>query len=93
MSSHSDLVFLGAAGQSKLVKQRVISPVDLVQAYLARIERYDSVLRAYITVCAEHALAEARQAERDIAAGSYRGPLHGIVFGVKDQLCTRGIPI
>lgn len=91
MPSYSDLVFLSAAAQAKLVRQRAISPVDLVQACLARIERYDPVLRAYITVCAEQALAEARQAEREIAAGTYRGPLHGIPFGVKDQLCTRGI--
>ena len=91
MPSYSDLVFLSAAAQAKLVRQRAISPVDLVQACLARIERYDPVLRAYITVCAEQALAEARQAEGEIAAGTYRGPLHGIPFGVKDQLCTRGI--
>ena len=46
------------------------------------------MLRAYITVCAERALAAAREAEREIAAGDYRGPLHGLPFGVKDQLCT-----
>lgn len=91
MSSYRDLAFLSAAGQAKLLRQREISPVDLVELYLARIERYDPVLRAYITVCSERALTEARQAERDIAAGNCRGPLHGIPFGVKDQLCTRGI--
>ncbi|MBI4206626.1 MAG: Asp-tRNA(Asn)/Glu-tRNA(Gln) amidotransferase GatCAB subunit A, partial [Betaproteobacteria bacterium] len=91
MSSYSDLVFLSAARQAKLIRQRAISPCDLVQACLDRIERYDPVLRAYITVCAEPALAAARQAEREIAAGDDRGPLHGVPFGVKDQLCTRGI--
>ena len=91
MPSYSDLVFLSAARQAKLIRQRAISPRDLVQAYLDRIERYDSVLRAYITVCAEPALAAARHAERQIAAGEDRGPLHGIPFGVKDQLCSRGI--
>ena len=58
---------------------------------LARIERFNPVLRAYITVCADAALEAAREAERDIAAGRYRGPLHGLPFGVKDQVCTRGV--
>lgn len=87
----TDLIFLSAAEQAPLIRSRSISPRELVTAYLGRIERYDPVLRAYITVCAEQALADAAQAEREIAAGSYRGPLHGIPFGVKDQLCTRGI--
>ena len=87
----NDLVFLSVARQAELIRSRAVSPRELVAAYLARIERYDGVLRAYITVCAEQAMTEAVQAERDIAAGNYRGPLHGIPFGVKDQLCTRGI--
>lgn len=87
----NELHYLGAAEQAKLIRERQISPVDLVRACLARIERYDSKLRAYITVCAEQALSEAKVAERDIAAGRYRGPLHGLPFGVKDQLCTKGI--
>lgn len=91
MSRYSDLAFLSAATQAKLIRQRAVSPLELVQAYLERIERYDSVLRAYITVCADAALAAARDAEREIAAGHDRGPLHGIPFGVKDQLCSRGI--
>lgn len=87
----TDLIFLSIARQAELIRSRAVSPRELVAAYLARIERYDGVLRAYITVCAEQAMAEAAQADRDIAAGNYRGPLHGIPFGVKDQLCTRGI--
>jgi aspartyl-tRNA(Asn)/glutamyl-tRNA(Gln) amidotransferase subunit A len=87
----ADLHYLSAAEQAKLVRNRALSPVDLVRAYLERIERYDSKLRAYITVCAEQALAEAKKAEAEIGAGHYRGPLHGLAFGVKDQLCTKDI--
>ena len=91
MSGNEDLVYLSAAEQGRLIRARKLSPVDLVRASLDRIERYDGVLRAYITVLSERALAQARDAEREIAAGNYRGPLHGIPFGVKDQLCTKGI--
>ncbi|MEK6594448.1 MAG: amidase, partial [Pseudomonadota bacterium] len=91
MSSYHDLAFLSAAEQGGLIRTRRISPVDLVKACLERIERHDSILRAYITVCAGQALAQAAQAEREIGGGNYRGPLHGIPFGVKDQLCTRGV--
>jgi len=91
MPGNEELVFLSAAEQGRLMRDRKLSPVELVRGYLERIERYDGILRAYITVCGERALAKAKQAEREIAAGSYRGPLHGIPFGVKDQLCTKGI--
>lgn len=91
MTAAEDFVFLSAAEQGRLIRARSLSPVELVRACLARIERHDGMLRAYITVCAEQALERAREAEREIMAGNYRGPLHGIPFGVKDQLCTRGI--
>jgi aspartyl-tRNA(Asn)/glutamyl-tRNA(Gln) amidotransferase subunit A len=91
MMADTDLAFRSVARQAQLIRERAISPRELVALYLQRIERYDPVLRAYITVCAEQALADAAQAEREIAAGGCRGPLHGIPFGVKDQLCTRGI--
>lgn len=91
MSASSELALLGAAEQSRLIAARQLSPVELVRACLERIERYDGVLRAYITVRAEAALEEARRAEQDIMAGRYRGPLHGLPYGVKDQLYTRGI--
>ena len=85
------LSLLGACEQARLIGKRAISPVELVQAALARIERYDGRLRAYITVCAEQALADARAAEAEIAAGRYRGPLHGLPFGVKDQIHAAGV--
>lgn len=91
MSSYNDLSFLSAAEQGRLIRQRALSPVDLMRNCLDRIERYDSVLRAYITVCAERALAAARRAESEISAGNYRGPLHGIPFGVKDQFYSKGV--
>jgi Asp-tRNAAsn/Glu-tRNAGln amidotransferase A subunit and related amidases len=90
-TSSNDLVFLTAAEQGRLIRGGKLSPVELVQACLARIERWNPVLRAYITVCADSALAAARAAERDIAAGRWRGPLHGLPFGVKDQLNTKGV--
>src|SRR5688572_23097528 len=86
-----DLHYLSACEQGELIRTRKLSPVDLVRASLERIERYDGALRAYITVCREQAMAAARHAEQDIAGGDYRGPLHGLPFGVKDQLATRGV--
>ena len=91
MSTSDELVYLSAAQQGRLLRERKLSPVELIRACIERIERYNGVLRSYITVCAEQALAAARLAERDIGAGNCRGPLHGIPYGVKDQLCTRGI--
>ena len=86
-----DITLLGAAHQSRLIARRELSPVELVRACLQRIERYDTKLRAYITICAEEAMAAARQAEQEIAGGRYRGPLHGLPFGVKDQLHAAGV--
>lgn len=86
-----DIPLLGATHQARLIARRELSPVDLVRACLERIERYDAKLRAFITVRGEEALAEARRAEAEIAAGKYRGPLHGLPFAVKDQLHAAGV--
>lgn len=91
MTAAKDPVYLSAAEQGRLIRARKLSPVELIRACLARIERFDGLLRAYITVCADQAVEQARTAEREVMAGNYRGPLHGIPFGVKDQLCTRGV--
>lgn len=85
------LAELSATEQSRLIERKSISPVELVRACLERIERWNPLLRAYITVCADSALAAARAAEREITAGRRLGPLHGLPFGVKDQLNTAGI--
>ena len=75
----NDLHFLSAREQGDLIRSRELSPVELVAARcLERIERYDGALRAYITVCADDALAQAKQAEKDIGSGRYLGPLHGL---------------
>jgi len=87
----AELPYLSLTEASALVKARRLSPVELTQAILDRIDRLDARVGAFITVMREQALAAARQAERDIARGMYRGPLHGIPFGVKDTHYTRGI--
>jgi len=85
------IAYMSVAEQASLIASGKLSPVDLVQLYLDRIEKYDDILHSWITVCGDQALTEARQAEADIAAGKYRGPLHGIPFGVKDQIKTQGV--
>ena len=90
-SSSADPAYLSAVEQGRLIRDRKLSPVELMQACLTRIERWNPVLCAYITICAESAMAEARVAEREIAAGRWRGLLHGLPFGVKDQFNTKGI--
>jgi aspartyl-tRNA(Asn)/glutamyl-tRNA(Gln) amidotransferase subunit A len=86
-----DITLLGVTQQARLIERRELSPVELVRACLDRIARYDDKLRAFITVRADEALAEAREAEREIVAGKHRGPLHGLPFGVKDQLHAAGV--
>lgn len=76
---------------ARLLRTRKLSPVELVAAYLARIETYQPQLDAFITVTAELARRQARRAEREIAAGDYRGPMHGIPIGLKDIYDTKGI--
>ncbi len=73
------------------IRARRLSPVDLVREYLDRIARLNPQLKAYLTVTADHALAQARTAEAEIARGRYRGPLHGIPYAVKDLIATKGI--
>ncbi|MDQ3541901.1 MAG: amidase [Chloroflexota bacterium] len=89
--STDDLVYLTAAEQSRRIRSHELSPVELTQAYLDRIERWNPVLNAYITVTGERALAAARRMEAEVIAGHDRGPLHGIPYGVKDQMYTAGV--
>ena len=86
-----DLAFAGAKRQAALIREKRVSPVELVTTYLERIHRFDGRLRAFITICRESALAEAARAEADAAKGAWRGPLHGIPFAVKDQIDTAGV--
>ena len=91
MSAPSELYRLSLTEVAALVERRAISPVDLTEQMLARIESKNRDLHAYFTVTAESALAEARAAEREIAAGRYRGPLHGVPVAVKDLCDTAGV--
>jgi len=86
-----DLVYRSAADLAGLIRAGRVSSAELVQAYLGRIDRFDRVLHAYITVCGERALAEAKAADRALAQGRAAGPLHGVPFAVKDQFDTAGI--
>ena len=87
----TEIPFLPATELSALIRSRDVSPVEAVEAYLDRIGQIDGKLNSYITVCRDEALAEAQQAEKEIAAGNYRGPMHGLPVAVKDQFYTKGI--
>jgi Asp-tRNA(Asn)/Glu-tRNA(Gln) amidotransferase A subunit family amidase len=87
-----DIAFASIAQQSHWIRHRKLTSERLTNIYLDRIERFDPTLRCVITVTPELALKQARQADAEIAAGKYRGPLHGIPWGAKDLLDTKGIP-
>src|SRR5437773_7702646 len=84
--------YLTIADASRLIEKRELSPVELVDSRLDRIARVDGRLNSFIRVLADEARAAARAAEAEIAAGKYRGPLHGIPIGLKDIYETAGIP-
>lgn len=86
-----DIAFATIAAQGQWIKSRALSSERLTRIYLDRVARYDGKLRSVITLTTETALAQARRADAEIAAGRYRGPLHGIPFGVKDLMDTKGI--
>src|SRR5213079_3122949 len=83
--------YLTIAEAAKLIQQRELSPVELVDSRLAPIEKFDGRLHSFIRVLADSARAEARAAEAEIAADRYRGPLHGIPIGLKDIYETAGV--
>lgn len=84
--------FLSVAELSKRIRAKQLSPVALTEGTLERLERIGPKLGAVVTVTRDLALREAKAAEAEIAAGKWRGPLHGIPYGAKDLLATRGIP-
>jgi aspartyl-tRNA(Asn)/glutamyl-tRNA(Gln) amidotransferase subunit A len=90
--ANTELCFLSAAELAPMIQKRTISPVEIIEALLARIEAYNETLRAYLHVDSNGAIAAARAAEIDIAAGHYRGPLHGIPVAYKDIYDVRGMP-
>ena len=90
-SQATDLHFLSVTEASRLIERRQLSPVELTEAFLRRIEAIDPQLNAYLLVTAELALDQARAAEAEIMAGNHRGPMHGIPYALKDIYCTAGI--
>ena len=87
-----DVLYLPVTELSARLRSRRLSPVELTQAYLDRIAKLSPRLNAFETVTPEVALEQARAAEKEINAGRHRGPLHGVPYGAKDLLATRGIP-
>ena len=85
------LFHLSAGEASRLLQARELSPVELLEAFLGRIEEGDDQVHSYLLLTADSARASARQAEADIMAGRWRGPLHGIPYAVKDNYYTRGV--
>ena len=86
-----DLVSLSIEDVAKLIASKQLSPVELTDAMLARIEKLNPTLNAYITVTADAAIAEAQAAETEITAGKHRGALHGIPIAHKDLFDTNGV--
>jgi len=86
-----EIAFAPVTVQSRWIESRALTSERLTRICLDRIARLDGKVRSVITVTPEHALRQARQADAEIAAGKHRGPLHGIPFGVKDLLDTKGI--
>ena len=85
-----EVCFWPARELAELIRSRKVSSVALTRMYLERLERYDRQLHFVITLTEERALAKAKECDRDLAAGRYRGPLHGLPWGAKDLLAVRG---
>jgi Asp-tRNA(Asn)/Glu-tRNA(Gln) amidotransferase A subunit family amidase len=91
-ANDADIAFAPVTQLSQWIEQRKLSSERLTHIYLKRLEQFDLKLRCVITLTRELALAQAKKADQEIAAGKYRGPLHGIPWGGKDLLDTAGIP-
>jgi Asp-tRNA(Asn)/Glu-tRNA(Gln) amidotransferase A subunit family amidase len=91
-SNDADIAFSPLTKLSRWIEGRKLSSERLTKIYLERMERFDAKLHCVITLTREFALAQAKKADEEIAAGRYRGPLHGIPWGTKDLLDTAGIP-
>ena len=88
----TDLHYLGLVEVGKQVQAKKLSPVEVTRAMLERIERLDGKLKSYACVMADQALAEAAAAEKEIAAGKVKGPLHGVPVAIKDLCWVKGAP-
>jgi len=90
-SADEDIAFASIVSQGQWIKAKMITSERLTKIYLERLKKYQPVLNCVITLTEEHALQQARKADAEIAAGRYRGPLHGIPWGAKELLDTAGI--
>lgn len=90
-SNDEDIAFAPVTRLSRWIERKQITSARLTDIYLNRLKQFDPQLKCVITLCEEHAKSQAAQADREIAAGKYRGPLHGIPWGGKDLLDTAGI--
>ncbi len=90
-SRDEDIAYATVTQLSRWVEKRQLTSERLTNIYLERLGRFDAKLRCVITLTRDHALTQARQADREIASGHYRGPLHGIPWGAKDLVDTAGI--
>ena len=89
-STDEELAFLPMTHLAKLVERRDIKPTELTELYLARLKRYDPTLHCVVSLTEDIARRQAKRADEEIAAGTYRGPLHGIPWGAKDLLAVKG---
>jgi len=91
-SNPEEIAFLPVHRLSALIRDRHLSPIDLTEIYLERIKRFDPVLLCAVTILEGRAREEAQQAEIDLQAGNWHGPLHGIPYGIKDLFSVTGAP-
>ena len=91
-SSPEEIAYLPAHRLAALLRARKLTSVQLTDIYLERLQRLDPTLRVAVTIMPEQARAEARRADAEIAAGKWRGPLHGLPYGLKDLFSTKGVP-
>jgi Asp-tRNA(Asn)/Glu-tRNA(Gln) amidotransferase A subunit family amidase len=87
-----DVAFWPVRHLAELVRTRQVSSIELTEMYLARLHRYNGLLNNVVTFLDDYGRAEARRADQEIAAGKYRGPLHGIPWGAKDIISVKGYP-
>ncbi len=90
--SLDDAAFYSVRQLAELVRTRKVSSSALTEMYLERLKRYDPLLKFAVTLTEDRARAQAREADRDLATGRYRGPLHGLPWGAKDLLAVKGYP-
>ncbi|HVO32204.1 MAG TPA: amidase family protein, partial [bacterium] len=91
MSVHDDLCFLSVSELSQKIRSKKLTSLELTEAYLARIDALAKPLNCFVTVTADVAREDAKRADAETAAGKWRGPLHGIPYGLKDLVDTKGI--